>query len=171
MPQTDGALQLYVAHRGELVNYANRILGDHARAEDVVQEAWVKLNQFSRREQVARPLNLLFTIVRNLSIDCLRSTNRTSLVESGDLDETAHTIPDPEPSAEVTLIAKQELTGVLDSLQALPERQRKAIELYRFQGLKLREIAEELGISTSLAHTLVIEGLALCSALRAKRDQ
>lgn len=170
MPRSETTLKLYIRHRGKLVTYANSIIGDSARAEDVVQDAWLKLSQASHREQVHNPLSLLFRIVRNLSIDIVRKAKRSDAVIA-DLDGAAEILIDPQPSAEVSLMARQELGIVLETLHSLPERQRRAIELYRFKGYKLREVAEDLGISKSLAQVLIIDGLALCSALRAKAER
>lgn len=168
MPRPEDALTLYIAHRGRLLNYASGILGDASRAEDVVQDAWLRLDQAVRRGSVRYPLQLLYQIVRNLAIDSLRRSARDARVGSGDMEVAERVVADPKPSAESGLLAREDLRTVLDVLETLPERQRTAIELYRFQGLKLREIGERLGMSTSSAHLLIVEGLALCAAIRRK---
>ena len=168
VPRPEDALTLYIAHRGRLLNYASGILGDASRAEDVVQDAWLRLDQAVRRGSVRYPLQLLYQIVRNLAIDSLRRSARDARVGSGDMEVAERVVADPKPSAESGLLAREDLRTVLDVLETLPERQRTAIELYRFQGLKLREIGERLGMSTSSAHLLIVEGLALCAAIRRK---
>ncbi|WP_206244078.1 sigma-70 family RNA polymerase sigma factor [Novosphingobium terrae] len=159
----------YASHRASLVDYAAGILGDRTRAEDIVQDAWLVLRRRTSVEPVRDFASYLRRTVHNLAIDSLRRIEREKRVSSGqDLETVALAVADPAPSAETHLIARQELASVLDVLATLPPQQRKAIELYRLQGLKLREIAVELGISISSAHALVIDGLAHCSARRPK---
>ena len=59
-------------------------------------------------------------------------------------------------------IAQEDLQRVLTALAELPERTRIAVEMHRFGGCKLREIAEHLGISLSMAHHLIKDGVRHC---------
>ncbi|BAV63379.1 RNA polymerase sigma factor [Sphingobium cloacae] len=163
MPGKNKALGIYAAHRGELVNYANRILDDHARAEDVVQDAWERIAAIERKGALAEPRRYLFRIVRNLAIDISRVRKREARRDGGDIADIAELIPDETPSAETEMIARDELRCVLTGLEELPERTRLALTLHAVEGLKLREIAERLGISIGLAHALVVEGKTHCA--------
>ena len=49
-------LALYLAHRGELVNYASAIVGDRGRAEDVVQEAWLRFGAAADSRPIDEPV-------------------------------------------------------------------------------------------------------------------
>ena len=60
-------LALYLAHRRELVNYANGIVGDRAQAEDLVQEAWLRFGAVAERRLLEEPIGYLYRIVRNLA--------------------------------------------------------------------------------------------------------
>jgi RNA polymerase sigma-70 factor (ECF subfamily) len=71
-------------------------------------------------------------------------------------------VAEDRPSQEDALRHRQELEIVMLALQDLPERTRIAVELHRFRGCKLKEIAERLGISVALAHALVYDGLDHC---------
>jgi RNA polymerase sigma-70 factor (ECF subfamily) len=165
----DQTLTLYREHRGELVNYASRILGDRSRAEDVVQEAYLRFSDASARRLLDEPLGYLYRIVRNLALDGQRRQayeSRTFPLASGtDLGRMAESRPSPETEA----VDRSQLEVVMEALAELPERTRLALEMHRFGGLKLREIADRLGISITLAHGLVAEAVEHCrQRLRAR---
>ncbi len=69
-------LALYVAHRDQLVDYASKILDDRAHAEDVVQEAYLRLDAAAATRLLGEPLRYLYRIVRNLALDTRRGLQR-----------------------------------------------------------------------------------------------
>jgi len=73
------------------------------------------------------------------------------------------------PSQEEALVSRDELRVVLAPMAELPERTRIALEMHRFDGFRLKEIAAHLGISVALAHALVYEGLEHCRRRLAER--
>ena len=151
-----------MAHRGALVNYASGIIGDRSRAEDVVQEAYLRFSDASARRLLDEPVGYLYRIVRNLAFDGVRRLRSEGRYVKRDIDqaeiETARTVPSPEAE----LIAREELERVLAAMAELPERTRIALEMHRFGGFKLRQIADHFGISTSMAQVLVTEGVRHC---------
>lgn len=154
---------LYAAHQGALVRYALGILGDSARAEDVVQEAYIRFWNAARDRLVEEPVAYLYRIVRNLALDTYRQGQRertamTKTDQLAGLDPTADTSPTPEHAIQY----RDDLDRVTTALAELPERTRIALEMHRLGGCKLREIAAALGISTSLAHKLVADGVEHC---------
>lgn len=68
----DQRLQLYLAHRVALVDYAVSLVGCRARAEDVVQEAWLRFSRQGDNAAIHSPASYLYRIVRNLALDQLR---------------------------------------------------------------------------------------------------
>lgn len=153
-------LSIYLAHRVELVDYATRIVGDRARGEDVVQEAFLRFRSTAADRPLDEPLGYLRRIVRNLAIDWTRRLSN----ERRTFDDAAEhaAIADDSPSQEAALVARDELRIVMAAMAELPERTRVALTMHRFDGCKLREIAAHLGISVALAHALVFEGLEHC---------
>ncbi len=151
-------------HRAVLTEYAAKILGNRAEAEDILQEAWVSLaaRGGSARAEVLEPLGYLRAMVRNLAIDALRRRARESRFGGEDMDVATRTVADGNASPENALSARRDLDCVLGVLRSLPERQRIAIEMYRFGDHKLREIAAHLGVSVALVHLLIADGLAAC---------
>jgi len=161
---------LYRTHRGALVDYASNIVGDRAQAEDVVQEAWLRLDNATRRRPVADPLRYLYRIVRNLALDMVRRTRFEQGLMGLDIDAVADVLPDEQPGQEAHLIASDELSAMLAALRELPERTRIAFEMHRLGGYKLKEIAAHLGVSIGLAHALIAEAIAHCSERRSRRQ-
>ncbi|WP_311268327.1 sigma-70 family RNA polymerase sigma factor [Sphingobium sp. WCS2017Hpa-17] len=162
MEQGVVAARLYEAHRPALVDYATSILADRARAEDIVQDAWIAFAAIEDQNAIRDPERFLRRMIRNLAIDALRRANRYARIAGGDMAEAERTVQDGAPGTEQALIARQELERVQQALARLPERQRLAIEMHRIGRYKLREIAERLGVSVPFVHGLIVKGLAAC---------
>lgn len=155
-------LALYVAHRGELVNYASGIVGDRACAEDVVQEAWLRFGAAAEARPLDEPVGYLYRIVRNLAIDGRRRARREERVVAGPGGPAVAEAADEYPSPEAEAAARDELRLLVKVMAELPERTRIALEMRRFGGCKLKEIAARLGVSITVAHDIVAEGIAYC---------
>jgi RNA polymerase sigma-70 factor (ECF subfamily) len=153
-------LALFMTHQAELVAYAATIVGCRARAEDVVQEAYLRFEDASGGRDLAQPIGYLYRIVRNLAVDGSRRLALESRHIDG--DATAAEAPADQPSPEDAALHRAELKIVAMALAELPMRTRRALEMHRLDGLKLKDIAERLGISITLAHGLIHEGLAHC---------
>lgn len=153
-------LDLFLAHRTALLDYATPIVGCRARAEDVVQEAFLRFTQTSNGgEAIGQPVAYLYRIVRNLAIDVTRRLANETLRDGASLEA----IVSPAPSPERTAIGRDELRQVAEALDELPERTRRAFEMHRLSGHTFREIARTLGISVGLAHQLVRDALTHCA--------
>lgn len=156
-------------HRNALVDYANGIVRDRARAEDVVQEAWERLQAVERGRSLSEPLRYFYRIVRNLALDGYRLQRREAshIKDDGGVTEK---VADELPSAEEGVIAQQELRQLVEALNALPERTRQVLLMHSVEGMKIREIADRLGISLGLAHKLVVQGKAHCAKWVGRRS-
>lgn len=155
--------RVFIEHRSALVNYANAIVGDFGRAEDVVQEAFLRFRSVSSGRLLDEPVGYLYRIVRNLALDLKRRLALESRHVGGSLDAVAETAAGAG-AGEAAMIAREELRRVAEALAELPERTRIALEMHRFGGFKLREIADHLGISVSMAQVLVVEGVKHCES-------
>jgi len=153
-------LRLFMQHRVELVAYAAAITGCRARAEDVVQEAYLRFDEMVEKGLRRHSAGYLFRLVRNLAIDWRRRQTMEDRYIAKDFsrDVAATDIVTPEAK----LLYRNELQIVENALTQLPARTRIALELYRLNGCKLKEIAQRLDISTALAHALVHQGLSYC---------
>lgn len=152
-------LDVYLSHRSALIDYATPIVGCPARAEDVVQEAFLRFDAAAGVRPLDEPAKYLYRIVRNLAIDGRRRRLRDEVSSSAAEDRDA---ADDTPSPEAQALARDELRLLNEAMAELPERTRIALEMRRFGGCKLREIADFLGVSVSVAHDIVAEGVAHC---------
>lgn len=160
MGYTDKNLRMYLAHRRELVDYATTIVGDRGQGEDVVQEAFLRLKSTAADRSLEEPVGYLRRIIRNLAIDWTRRSvaERRRLDDGADFDSVA----EDRPTQEDVVTYRDDLRVVMAAMAELPERSRTALEMHRFEGCKLKEIAAHLGISVALAHSLIHEGLEHC---------
>lgn len=164
-PEVKSAI-LYKTHRTALVDYANGIVRDHAHAEDVVQDAWLRLDQAEQTAPVREPLRYLYRIVHNLAIDTHRRLKKLKQRHIDLADDNIDAVADDHPSQELDLLARNELDTVMAALNELPERTRVAIEMHRLEGKRLIEIAEHLNISVSRTQALIAEGIFTCMQRR-----
>ena len=145
----DALANLYDRYGRLAYSVALHILGDPGRAEDVVQDAFLKLwnnaAQFDAERGSLR--TWLITAVRNRSIDTLRGRGSHERQESELKPELQATGPSSDPWREVSLALER--TVVREALTSLPLVQRQAVELAYFGGLSQREIAEMTGVPLS----------------------
>lgn len=143
-------------HLSPVVALAARMLGDRAAAEDVAQEAFVRLwRQAGRWRAEARIATWLYRVAYNLCLDQLRRRGRDGAAALEDTAEVVAAIPDPAPGPGAAL-DERETAALLDrEIQALPERQRAALTLVHFRGLPGPEAASMLGISLDALESLL----------------
>jgi len=162
LPEDKTALALFLAHRGKLVDYASGIVGSRAGGEDVVQDAWLRFSSVARKRLLDDPIGYLYRIVRNAALDGRRRVVREGKRVIADADEALEALPESRPTPELHSLQREELAIVRAAWNELPERTRIALYMHRLEGRKLKEIAEHLGISVTLAHVLVTEGVKHC---------
>lgn len=149
-------VDIYLAHRAALVNYATPIVGDRTRAEDIVQEAFIKFvpADGAAPAAVEQPVAYLYRIVRNLALDL---TRRRSLEtrRQAEPDPLWWMLPATPRTPEQETLHQDDLARVAAALGHLPARARRAVEMHRFGGYTMREIAEHLDISEPSVHRMV----------------
>ena len=153
------AFALFMTHRGALVDYASGIVGDRARAEDVVQEAFLRFVSARDKSEVRveRPPAYLYRIVRNLAIDRIR---QRALEQRRQVEEPAWwMLPSTPRTPEQELLHRQDLGCIAEALSELAPEARLAVEMHRFGGYTLSEIAARLDTSVPTAHRLVQDAL------------
>lgn len=153
-------LQLYLAHRAALVEYCAPIVGCRSQAEDIVQEAWLRFCAHPDA-QLHQPLGYLYRIVRNLSLDQQRHHQISAQAPEG--NELLDTLESETASPEESVIQQGQLACLQQALEKLPLRSQQAFIMHRLHGLTFQQIAQQLGISSSLAHQLVRDALAFCA--------
>ena len=141
-----------------LYRYLMRLSGDPALADDVAQESFVRLHR--RGTMPTDPAAWLVTVANNIVREEYRSAKRRRHLLSQWLarDEA----PDRSPSSESDLLAQERRAAVRETLDRLPERDRRLLIL-RHEGFSYREIAEALGVATSSVGTLLARATAAMS--------
>lgn len=161
------AARLLVARLTPVVyRHATRVLGDRAEAEDVTQEALIRLWKIAPDWQpgTAKVTTWLFRVTANLCTDRLRKRRGVGL------DEIAEPT-DPTPGVEAQLQTKSRMDALQAGLLQLPERQRQAVILRHIEGLANPEIAQILDISTEAVESLTARGKrALAIAMAPLRE-
>lgn len=162
-------LDLFLAHRGALIDYAQPIVGCRSRAEDVVQEAYLRFATVDRErtaeDRILQPVGYLYRIVRNLALDWAR---HLALEAELPAPEMVDRIASAAPSPEQTTLDRARLRAVADALAELPDRTRLALD--RLNGETFHSIAAQLGISVGLAHRLVKDALTHCAGRLDRMD-
>jgi RNA polymerase sigma-70 factor (ECF subfamily) len=149
-------------HMPMVLGIARRMLRDDAEAEDVAQEAllrlWRNAAGLELGEGGVRPW--LRRVASNLCIDRVRAQRNTSLGDA--LPEEV------EPPSQMTRLAERELGRRVDvALKALPERQRLALTLFHYEGMSQIEVGEAMGISDEAVESLLARARrALKAALK-----
>ena len=135
---------LYARHRGALYRFVLRSLKDRSLAEELFQEAWIRVIEArSRYAPSARFTTWLYTIAHNLLVDHWRRKG-LALVELTD----EHASPD-NPVRQVE--ARQSAARFLRALEALPLAQREAFLLHEEAGMTVAEIAAATGTNEEAA--------------------
>jgi len=146
---------------------AYRMLGDAAEAEDVAQDAMLRLWKAAPdwRSGEAKVSTWLYRVAANLCTDRLRGRRRAG----PPLDAVAEPA-DSAPSAEARLQAGARQDALNAALQNLPERQRLAVVLRHIEGLSNPDIAEVMGVGVEAVESLTARGKrALAAALAPQR--
>ncbi|GAN71548.1 DNA-directed RNA polymerase sigma-70 factor [Acetobacter syzygii] len=147
---------------GEMVSYAWRLTGSRDQAEEVVQEAYVRLAETAAKQLLEKPAAYLRRVVHNLALDHIRSRKRRERIFVADSDTNLAEMASTEASPEQQTLSRMEIFRLQEALSELPDNIRIAVEMHRLGGAKLREIAEALDVSTTQAHYFIRKGVAHC---------
>ena len=152
-----------------LLGYAGRLLADRAEAEDIAQEAMLRLWRVAPdwRQGEAKVSTWLYRVVINLCTDRLRARKRR---QTDALDQVAEP-EDSAPGVVASLIEADRMAALTAALAQLPDRQREAVVLRHIEGLTNPEIAEILQIGVEAVESLTARGKrALTAALAGHRQ-
>jgi RNA polymerase sigma-70 factor (ECF subfamily) len=137
-------------HLSSIVTLARRMLRDEAEADDIAQEAMLRLWRAGETLDVGqhglRPW--LRRVTSNLCLDRLRAQRRT--VVTDEVPEIAEA-----PTQAVGLEEQDLARRVGEAMNALPERQRRALMLFHHEGLSQAEVGEALGVSDEAVESLL----------------
>lgn len=161
-PGAARALTLRLTPR--VLGFAARMLSDRTEAEDVTQEAMLRLWRMAPdwQQGEARVATWLYRVASNLCLDRLRRSRPRGL------DEVAEP-EDATPGVVARLIEADRALALDEALAALPDRQRQAVVLRHIEGLTNPEIATVMDIGVEAVESLVARGKKGLAALLSGR--
>jgi RNA polymerase sigma-70 factor (ECF subfamily) len=173
--QSDAAIMLRVAsgdeagfnflvekyHRG-MIRFLFRMVHNQAVAEELTQEVFLRV--YRSRESYraeAKFSTWLYRIATNLAVNHARDTKHERAAQTIYLDapdpETGTTpdVADDEPIVEQQMLRDERMAAIRRHVMALPERQRMAVLMHKYQGMDYRQIGEVLKLSESATKSLL----------------
>ena len=150
-------------YRTPVINFLYRMVRDSAIAEDLAQEVFLRVYR-ARQEYApsAKFTTWMFRIATNLALNALRDNRYRQLevsidqpVETNESEQPALEVADSAPSAEQQLVARTRTELIRNAINVLPEKQRAAVLLHKYQELDYCEIAKILGCSESALKSLL----------------
>jgi RNA polymerase sigma-70 factor (ECF subfamily) len=149
-------------HQTSVLNLIYRFIGDRTQAKDLAQEVFIRVWQAAKTyKPEAKFTTWIYRIATNVCFNELKSARRRrwfQFLRFGDQHEETieDTFVDGSPSPEDLLLAKERSRQISDALQSLPENQRMALVLKRYDDLSYQEIAQILGCSVSAVESLLV---------------
>jgi len=153
--------RVYKATSAHLLGVALRILNSRERAEEVLQEAFVNVWHGARsyNPSVATPMTWLINIVRNKSIDTLRSGVAERRTTGALEDEALEVQGDSQLEPQQLLDTSMQRAHIDACMAALNPQQRQALALAYYKGLVHSEIAQQMGAPLGTTKAWVRRGL------------
>lgn len=147
--------EVFAAEESPLLRFGYGLTGQRETAEDIVQDAFLKLH--THWDDVSNPRAWLFRCVRNLALNHIRDTRKEIMTEHDDEWESQQ--PEPDEAA-----ARMEAVGTLRLLVSeLQPQERELVSLKYHENLKYEQIGERTGLSVgNVGYKLhhVLKGLA-----------
>ncbi|MCA0899334.1 RNA polymerase sigma factor [Microbulbifer agarilyticus] len=157
---------LFADHGQALVRFVTRIVRSTEDAEDIAQNAYLRLQKLSDEKDLDNPRAYLFQIANNLAVDQLRRGKLHIDYVSQQLPPEGSTPTDDEygfdQSPERVLAARQQLQAIHQAMDSLPLKCRQAFLLHRNRGLSYSDIAQEMNISVSSVEKYILQALKVC---------
>jgi RNA polymerase sigma-70 factor (ECF subfamily) len=149
-------------YRRQLVGFMYRMAHNQAVAEELAQEALLRVYRSRQTYKAdAKFSTWLYRIATNLAVNHARDTRQERPENSVSLDETdvetglGVDVADGTPSVEQRLLRVERLKAIRRHVDALPERQRVAVLMHKYQEMDYREIAAVLKLSESATKSLL----------------
>ncbi|HEV7252076.1 MAG TPA: sigma-70 family RNA polymerase sigma factor [Mesorhizobium sp.] len=154
MVRDDVLPRSFEAERERLRGVAYRMLGSLAEADDVLQEAWLRL-QLSQGTEIGNFGGWLTTVVSRIALDLLRSrrTRREATLNQEEVEPILNRVPPPDPEQEA-LLAEAVGIGLMVVLDTLAPAERVAFVLHDLFGVSFNDVSSVLGCSEAAGRQL-----------------
>jgi RNA polymerase sigma-70 factor, ECF subfamily len=149
-------------YRRAMIGFMYRMSHNAAAAEDLAQEVFLRVYRSrASYEASAKFTTWLYRIATNLAVNYARDTRNERPEKTTSLDapdeETGTTmdVADSSLTAEQAIMRRERMSAIRAKVQALPERQRTAVVMHKYQQMDYRQIAEVLKLSESATKSLL----------------
>lgn len=149
-------------YRKPIINFMYRMVHNQAIAEELAQEVFLRVYRSRETYRAeARFSTWLYRIATNLAVNHARDTRHERNASTVYLDEpdsetgTSPDVADSTPGAEAEMLRRERMNSIREHVMALPERQRMAVLMHKYEGMDYRQIGDVLKLSESATKSLL----------------
>jgi RNA polymerase sigma-70 factor (ECF subfamily) len=149
-------------YRKPIIHFMYRMVRNQAVAEELAQEVFLRVYRSRETYRAeARFSTWLYRIATNLGVNHARDNRHERNASTVYLDEadsetgTTPDVADTTPGAEANLLRRERLNAIREHVMALPERQRVAVLMHKYEGMDYRQIGDVLKLSESATKSLL----------------
>ena len=149
-------------YRKPIIHFMYRMVRNQAVAEELAQEVFLRVYRSRETYRAeARFSTWLYRIATNLGVNYARDTRHERTAATVYLDEvdsetgTTPDVADTTPDAEANLLRQERLNAIREHVMALPERQRMAVLMHKYEGMDYKQIGDVLKLSESATKSLL----------------
>jgi len=149
-------------YRRPIVNFMYRMVRNQAVAEELAQEVFLRVYRSRETYRAeARFSTWLYRIATNLGVNYARDNRHERTASTIYLDEadsetgTTPDVADSTPGAETEMLRRERMNAIRQHVMALPERQRMAVLMHKYEGMDYKQIGDVLKLSESATKSLL----------------
>jgi len=146
-------------HRGPVIHFLYRMVQEQPVAEELAQEVFLRVYRSrASYEPTAKFTTWLFRIATHLALNWLRdarSERGQERLDDGPVDHPSHQISDRQASVEQQMVHKVKLEEVREAVAGLPDKQRAAVLMHKYEEMDYGQIARVLACSESAVKSLL----------------
>ena len=149
-------------YRKPIIHFMYRMVHNQAVAEELAQEVFLRVYRSRETYRAeARFSTWLYRIATNLGVNYARDNRHERTASTVYLDEadsetgTTPDVADSTPNVEAKLLRQERLNAIREHVMALPERQRMAVLMHKYEGMDYKQIGDVLKLSESATKSLL----------------
>jgi RNA polymerase sigma-70 factor (ECF subfamily) len=153
---------LLAKYRKPIIHFMFRMVRNQAVAEELAQEVFLRVYRSRETYRAeARFSTWLYRIATNLAVNHARDTRHERAASTIYLDEpdsetgTTPDVADATPTIEADMLRRERMNAIREHVLALPERQKTAVLMHKYEGLDYKQIGEVLKLSESATKSLL----------------
>ncbi|MBI6549043.1 RNA polymerase sigma factor [Xenorhabdus lircayensis] len=146
----------------QLMRFFHKRVENSSDSSDLSQDVFALWLNRKKQTPVRESRAFLFKIANNVLIDHWRKKQKQQAIQEEESEMVALQVPGKQADPAEIVEQQQRLQRLYDAIKTLPPRRREAFLMYRFEGLSQNEIAERMGISTSMVEKHIASALVHC---------